>query len=209
MAVEALCALGRADAVDPWLARYRAELLPMPARRERITRDDWRTALSHADRAADWSAFFAAELVGAPWRQVLDDWVGPARPGAVRRRDSRSDSCGSRGAHPVSRRDSGAPPRAGGRPRFVGLRLPGAADRERERRARLFRARGDPPRPGRAARAPALHRHDRVVARRPRPVPGVRLRHRLARGRRPTPRRSSQISRRCSPASTSRTRTTR
>ena len=80
MAVEALCALGRADAVAPWLDRYRAELLPMPPRRERITSENWRSALARAERAGDWSAFFAEELLGAPWRDVLDRWVGRLAP---------------------------------------------------------------------------------------------------------------------------------
>ena len=81
MAVEALCALGRADAVTPWIERYRGELLPMPARRERITAESWRGALARTERAADWSAFFAEELLGAPWREVLDRWVGRLAPG--------------------------------------------------------------------------------------------------------------------------------
>ncbi|MFI5314098.1 MAG: questin oxidase family protein [Myxococcota bacterium] len=80
MAVEALCALGREDAVQPWLARYRAELLPMPARCERVTAQNWRAALARTERAADWSAFFAEELLGAPWREVLDRWVGRLAP---------------------------------------------------------------------------------------------------------------------------------
>ena len=80
MAVEALCALGRADAVYPWLERYRAELLPMPARRERITAESWHGALARPERAGDWSAFFAEELLGAPWRDVLDRWVGRLAP---------------------------------------------------------------------------------------------------------------------------------
>ncbi len=80
MAVEALCALGRADAVVPWLDRYRAELLPMPARRERISAENWRGALARPERAGDWSAFFAEELLGAAWREVLDRWVGRLAP---------------------------------------------------------------------------------------------------------------------------------
>jgi hypothetical protein len=80
MAVEALCALGRDDAVVPWLDRYRAELLPMPARRERISAENWRGALARPERAGDWSAFFAEELLGAAWREVLDRWIGRLAP---------------------------------------------------------------------------------------------------------------------------------
>jgi Questin oxidase-like len=81
MAVEALCALGHGDAAVPWLERYRGELLPMPGRRERITPESWRAALGKTKRAGDWSAFFAEELLGAPWREVLDRWVGRLAPG--------------------------------------------------------------------------------------------------------------------------------
>ena len=81
MAVEALCALGRPEAVFPWLERYRAELLPMPARSERISAQSWRGALARPERAGDWSAFFAEELLAAPWGEVLDRWVGRLAPG--------------------------------------------------------------------------------------------------------------------------------
>jgi hypothetical protein len=74
MAVEALCAMGRPDAVMPWLERYRAGMLPRPAVRECITADGWRAALAHGDRTADWSAFFEEELRAAPWRAVLRRW---------------------------------------------------------------------------------------------------------------------------------------
>ncbi|MDX2166259.1 MAG: questin oxidase family protein [Deltaproteobacteria bacterium] len=81
MAVEALCALGRGDAVPAWLARYRAELLPWPAPRAPIAADAWRDALAVEARVSDWRALFAAELAGAPWRAVLDRWVARLAPG--------------------------------------------------------------------------------------------------------------------------------
>jgi len=81
MAVEALCELGRHDAVFPFIERYRAELLPMPSARERIDPANWRAALAKPERAGDWSAFFAEELAEAPWRDVLDRWAGRLAPG--------------------------------------------------------------------------------------------------------------------------------
>ena len=81
MAAEALCALGRHDAVYPFLERYRAELLPMPPTTERIDPAHWRVALARPERAGDWSAFFAEELASAPWREVLDRWTGRLAPG--------------------------------------------------------------------------------------------------------------------------------
>ena len=70
MAAEALCALGRPDAVMPWLEHYRQGMLPRPRAVERITRDNWRGALAREDRFADWSAFFNEELARAPWPTV-------------------------------------------------------------------------------------------------------------------------------------------
>jgi hypothetical protein len=81
MVAEALCALGRPEAVMPWIARYRRRMLPRPAAAERIRRDDWRQALGRRERFADWSLFFAEELQQRPWREALDLWVGRLAPG--------------------------------------------------------------------------------------------------------------------------------
>ena len=81
MVAEALCALGRTDAVMPWLERYRTQALPRLPLRERIEALHWRSALSKEDRFSDWSAFFAEELARAPWRDVLDTWVARLAPG--------------------------------------------------------------------------------------------------------------------------------
>ena len=81
MAVEALCALGRPDAVAPWVERYRSGMLPRPAARRRIAREDWRSALAQSDRVADWNDFFAAELRDASWRDVLSRWAARLAPG--------------------------------------------------------------------------------------------------------------------------------
>src|SRR5260221_1901163 len=81
MAAEALCALGRPEAVMPWIEAYRAGMLPRPSTGERIDRAQWRSALGREDRVADWSALFADELQSEPWRAVLDRWVGRLAPG--------------------------------------------------------------------------------------------------------------------------------
>jgi hypothetical protein len=81
MAVEALCALGRPDAVMPWIERYRPGLLPRPAPRERLDPEGWRAALARPERFGDWSEFFAEALREAPWREVLDGWVDRLAPG--------------------------------------------------------------------------------------------------------------------------------
>jgi hypothetical protein len=81
MTAEALCALGRPDAVLPWVERYRPQILPRLPARERIDPTHWRAALSREDRFTDWSAFFAEELAHTPWRDALDRWVGRLAPG--------------------------------------------------------------------------------------------------------------------------------
>jgi hypothetical protein len=81
MVAEALCALGRPDAVMPWIARYRERMLPRPAAGDRIRREDWRMALGERGRFTDWSAFFGEELREGPWREVLDRWVERLAPG--------------------------------------------------------------------------------------------------------------------------------
>jgi hypothetical protein len=81
MVAEALCALGRPDAVMPWITRYRERMLPRPLAGGRLRREDWRSALGERARFADWSAFFAEELRERPWREVLDYWMERLAPG--------------------------------------------------------------------------------------------------------------------------------
>jgi hypothetical protein len=81
MVAEALCALGRPNAVMPWITRYRERMLPRPSAGVRIGREDWRAALGDRARFADWSAFFTEQLQEWPWREVLDHWMGRLAPG--------------------------------------------------------------------------------------------------------------------------------
>jgi Questin oxidase-like len=81
MVAEALCALGRPEAVTPWIERYRERMLPRSAAGDRIGRDDWRAALGDRRRFAEWSAFFRQELHEMPWRPMLDRWVERLAPG--------------------------------------------------------------------------------------------------------------------------------
>src|SRR6266478_4848908 len=81
MVAEALCAMGRPEAVMPWIDRYRERLLPRSSAVDRIGPDDWRNALGRRDRFAEWSAFFAEELQKMSWRQMLDRWVASLAPG--------------------------------------------------------------------------------------------------------------------------------
>lgn len=81
MVAEALCAMGRPDAVMPWIAGYRERLLTRSPAGSRLRGDDWRGALGRRDRFADWSALFGEELQEASWRRVLDRWMGRLAPG--------------------------------------------------------------------------------------------------------------------------------
>jgi hypothetical protein len=81
MVGEALCALGRPEAVMPWLEHYRERMQPRAASGEPIRGDEWRSALGQRERYSDWATFFAAELGEASWQRVLDRWVARLAPG--------------------------------------------------------------------------------------------------------------------------------
>ncbi len=81
MVAEALCAMGRPEAVTPWIARYRERLLPRPAATDAIRGEDWRPALGDRDRFTDWALFLHQELQQAPWHEVLDRWTKRLAPG--------------------------------------------------------------------------------------------------------------------------------
>ncbi|HUK91222.1 MAG TPA: questin oxidase family protein [Blastocatellia bacterium] len=83
MAADALIALGRADAVTPWVENYKIKLLPAPRGVNSVSRENWREALGDINRVTDWISFFDRELAEAPWREVLDRWVGRLAPGAM------------------------------------------------------------------------------------------------------------------------------
>src|SRR5271170_3399480 len=75
MAIEAMCAMGRRDAVMPWFERYRRSLAPRRARVGRLTDENWRAALGDSRRTEDWFEFFRNEFEERPWPAVLGDWA--------------------------------------------------------------------------------------------------------------------------------------
>src|SRR5438270_1508649 len=81
MVAEALCAMGRPQAVMPWIARYQERLLPCPPAGDPIRAEIWRSALGQRDRFADCAEFFVEELRQASWPEVLDRWTGRLAPG--------------------------------------------------------------------------------------------------------------------------------
>jgi hypothetical protein len=81
MVAEALCALGRPQAVMPWIERYRTRLVPRDVAGAPIAPAEWRAALGQRDRFAAWSTLFAGELRDAAWQVVLERWVDRLAPG--------------------------------------------------------------------------------------------------------------------------------
>jgi hypothetical protein len=83
MAVEAMLAMGRHDAILPWVERYQHRLPEHPTPSTPITRAQWRGALGDLARLADWIAFFDRELAEAPWPEVVRHWVPHLAPGLM------------------------------------------------------------------------------------------------------------------------------
>lgn len=81
MAVEALAARGRSDAVHRWLDVYAPKLEEYPNAVGTITGDTWREAVGDPRRAADWIAYFGREIGERPWRDVLATWWPRLLPG--------------------------------------------------------------------------------------------------------------------------------
>ncbi len=83
MAAEALLAMGRPDAVLPWVERYKRRLADHPMPSTPIAPAQWREVLGDATRLADWIAFFDRELADAPWPDVVHRWVPTFAPGLM------------------------------------------------------------------------------------------------------------------------------
>ena len=83
MAAEALVALGRPEAVVPWVEEYRKKLHDRPVSTNPISPDEWQESLGDGRKLGEWRAFFERELSDAPWQQVLDTWVARLAPGLV------------------------------------------------------------------------------------------------------------------------------
>ncbi|HUB84105.1 MAG TPA: hypothetical protein VL971_00315 [Rhizomicrobium sp.] len=83
MVTEALSAMGRADAVMPWLTQnwpLRDLLMPRVDTQETIDPESWQRALNNDDPVA-WTAFFQKELAAARWEDVVAGWGARLAPG--------------------------------------------------------------------------------------------------------------------------------
>ena len=83
MAVEALFAMGRDEAVLPWVDDYKGRLLYRPAPSSAIPRDEWREYLGSRERLGDWVQFFDDEMAEAPWQDVVGRWVPRLAPAVM------------------------------------------------------------------------------------------------------------------------------
>ena len=83
MAIEAMCAMRRADAVMAWFEGYRGSLAPRRARVARLTYESWRAALGDQRRTEDWFEFFRNEIEERPWTEVLNTWAARLAPGLM------------------------------------------------------------------------------------------------------------------------------
>ncbi len=83
MASEALFALGREDAVLPWVEGYRNRLTHRLPPSLPIPRADWREYLGVRERLGDWIALFEDELSEAPWQEVVRLWAPRLAPAVM------------------------------------------------------------------------------------------------------------------------------
>jgi len=82
MVSEALSAMGRADAVMPWLQQnWPLRGLMMPRAQQSHAIADWKSALGNQARS-DWSAFLFEDLKASDWRYFVARWTARLAPGA-------------------------------------------------------------------------------------------------------------------------------
>jgi hypothetical protein len=83
MTVEALCVLGRDDAVLPLVERYGKYLDATPQGIVPIAQDQWRDALGDYTRIGDWIDLFVREMADGDWVDVLNRWLPRLAPGSA------------------------------------------------------------------------------------------------------------------------------
>jgi hypothetical protein len=83
MVAEALFAMGRPDAVMPWIEGYQSRFQERPASHFPISREVWHEALGERRYGTDWVTFFDHELASTPWPVVLQEWIPRLAPGLM------------------------------------------------------------------------------------------------------------------------------
>ena len=83
MASEALFAMGRDDAVVPWIDGYRSRLTHRVSASLPIPGDQWQEYLGSRERLGDWVLLFEDQLSQRPWQDVVGQWVPRLAPGLM------------------------------------------------------------------------------------------------------------------------------
>ena len=83
MASEALFALGRDEAVLPWVEGYRDRLTDRPSPSLPIPPDDWQECLGQRERLGDWIELFEHELELGSWQDVVRQWAPRLAPAVM------------------------------------------------------------------------------------------------------------------------------
>jgi hypothetical protein len=83
MAAEALDRLGRADAIEGWVDRYRPRLDDAPPGAAPLADDTWPDALGDEARYPEWLALFEHEMADRPPGAVVGEWVPRLLPGTI------------------------------------------------------------------------------------------------------------------------------
>jgi Questin oxidase-like len=83
MVAEALFAMGRPEAVIPWIEGYQSRFQERPAPHGSISHESWHEALGERGYGTDWVTFFDHELAATPWPVVLQQWVPRLAPGLM------------------------------------------------------------------------------------------------------------------------------
>ena len=79
MAADAMIALGRPEAVRPWVEYYRRRL-HRPERRDPVTASTWAESLGNRSYAG-WHAFFDGVVSEKGWTEALREWLPRLSPG--------------------------------------------------------------------------------------------------------------------------------
>src|SRR5512137_1024512 len=83
MAAEALLALGRDEAIIPWVQKYRKRLPDIPESRHFIDGEHFHEAMGDILRFVDWTLFFEQELSAEHWHSVLNRWMPRLMQGMI------------------------------------------------------------------------------------------------------------------------------
>jgi hypothetical protein len=85
MVCEALAALGREEAIDPWARRFTQMVGdgPTAVAPRSFAEFDWQDALGAYERLPEWLGYFDGAIAGDGWSSVAELWLPRLLPGAA------------------------------------------------------------------------------------------------------------------------------